>query len=147
MLIKERSPDSMKRIGNKREPKRSRGLHGHLGTDLQRRSSNDTVTIQLRSLRMLSFRRSEARTPARVFEEHRMVFQWIVTESWVRSLTIAGVNQALGALLSERRRCSTMTLCRGVQATWISPFAIGFLRFVSSWRRSRRKVKGKGWQS
>lgn len=62
---------------------------------------------------MLSFRDANA---CRVFEEHRMVFQWIVTESWVRSLTIAGVNQALAALLSKRRRWLAMTLCRGVEA-------------------------------
>lgn len=55
------------------------GLHDHLKADLQRRLKNDTVTILLRSLEMLS--RVSKRERCRVFEEHRMVFEWIVTES------------------------------------------------------------------
>lgn len=80
------------------------GLHDHLKADLQRRLKNDTVTILLRSLEMLS--RVSKRERCRVFEEHRMVFEWIVTESWVRSAGITDVNQALDTPLSRRRRCS-----------------------------------------
>lgn len=96
--------DSTKRM--ERSAKRSdRGVYtivwSWFTTAIEQRHGHDPVTISLEMLSDVSKREC-----CRLFEEHRMVFQWIVTESRVRSPRITGVNQALAALLSGRRRCS-----------------------------------------